>query len=162
MKCRNGLVGGNLFSRQLKAFATSQPVSSQSLSTSKLSANQYDDLYADRWAKFQCELATRFDIFRGQHWFSSLSRVTRNVNLCALAPLRSLLSCWCLVCHDSRSWRAERIPYNLYTKQHLFGNYSSFYAAKKLPKNVNIKGVFAANELDLDEVNVYGFDYDYT
>jgi hypothetical protein len=38
----------------------------------------------------------------------------------------------------------------------------NLFIAKKLPKNVNIHGVFAANELDLDEVNVYGFDYDYT
>lgn len=35
-------------------------------------------------------------------------------------------------------------------------------SAKKLPKDVNIKAVFACNELDLKEVNVYGFDYDYT
>lgn len=34
--------------------------------------------------------------------------------------------------------------------------------AKKLPKDVNKKGVFACNELDLKEINVYGFDYDYT
>lgn len=34
--------------------------------------------------------------------------------------------------------------------------------AKKLPKNVTQRGVFAANELDLEEVNIYGFDYDYT
>lgn len=34
--------------------------------------------------------------------------------------------------------------------------------AKKLPKDVNPKAVFACNELDLKEVNVYGFDYDYT
>ncbi|XP_067010623.1 5'-nucleotidase domain-containing protein 3 [Anabrus simplex] len=34
--------------------------------------------------------------------------------------------------------------------------------SKKLPQDVNIKGVFACNELDLKEVNVYGFDYDYT
>lgn len=27
---------------------------------------------------------------------------------------------------------------------------------------MNIKGVFACNELDLREVRVYGFDYDYT
>lgn len=38
----------------------------------------------------------------------------------------------------------------------------NLFLAKKLPKNVNLKGVFAANELDLEEVNVYGFDYDYT
>lgn len=35
-------------------------------------------------------------------------------------------------------------------------------AAKKLPKDVNFRGVFACNELNLDEVEVYGFDYDYT
>ncbi|XP_063219793.1 5'-nucleotidase domain-containing protein 3 isoform X2 [Bacillus rossius redtenbacheri] len=34
--------------------------------------------------------------------------------------------------------------------------------SKKLPMDVNIEGVFACNELDLKEVNVYGFDYDYT
>jgi len=34
--------------------------------------------------------------------------------------------------------------------------------AKKLPQDVNSKGVFACNELDLKEVQVYGFDYDYT
>nr|CAD7399941.1 unnamed protein product [Timema cristinae] len=33
---------------------------------------------------------------------------------------------------------------------------------KKLPPDVNIEAVFACNELDLKEVNVYGFDYDYT
>jgi hypothetical protein len=34
--------------------------------------------------------------------------------------------------------------------------------SKKLPKDVNPKAVFACNELDLKEVKVYGFDYDYT
>ncbi|XP_013135166.1 PREDICTED: 5'-nucleotidase domain-containing protein 3 [Papilio polytes] len=34
--------------------------------------------------------------------------------------------------------------------------------SKKLPQDVNPKGVFACNELDLSEVKVYGFDYDYT
>ncbi|KAH0952330.1 hypothetical protein HN011_006241 [Eciton burchellii] len=34
--------------------------------------------------------------------------------------------------------------------------------SKKLPQDVNSKGVFACNELDLKEVQVYGFDYDYT
>lgn len=34
--------------------------------------------------------------------------------------------------------------------------------AKKLPQDVNPRGVFACNELDLSEVSVYGFDYDYT
>ncbi|CAL7943768.1 unnamed protein product [Xylocopa violacea] len=36
------------------------------------------------------------------------------------------------------------------------------YESKKLPLDVNPKGVFACNELDLREVQVYGFDYDYT
>ncbi|XP_014100422.1 5'-nucleotidase domain-containing protein 3 isoform X1 [Bactrocera oleae] len=36
------------------------------------------------------------------------------------------------------------------------------FKSKKLPKDVNPYGVFANNELDLDEVDVYGFDYDYT
>lgn len=38
----------------------------------------------------------------------------------------------------------------------------SFSLAKKLPQDVNPRGVFACNELDLSEVKVYGFDYDYT
>lgn len=37
-----------------------------------------------------------------------------------------------------------------------------FLTAKKLPIDVNLHGVFACNELDLKEVEVYGFDYDYT
>lgn len=36
------------------------------------------------------------------------------------------------------------------------------FVAKKLPNDVNPRGVFACNELDLSEVKVYGFDYDYT
>lgn len=34
--------------------------------------------------------------------------------------------------------------------------------AKKLPLDVDPIGVFACNELNLKELNVYGFDYDYT
>lgn len=42
-------------------------------------------------------------------------------------------------------------------------NNSYFYfSAKKLPPNVDTQGVFACNELDLKEISVYGFDYDYT
>jgi len=33
---------------------------------------------------------------------------------------------------------------------------------KKLPPDVEVDGVFTTNELDLREVKVYGFDYDYT
>jgi len=35
-------------------------------------------------------------------------------------------------------------------------------SAKKLPRDVKPEAVFACNELDLSEVKVYGFDYDYT
>ncbi|KAK7603673.1 hypothetical protein V9T40_003672 [Parthenolecanium corni] len=34
--------------------------------------------------------------------------------------------------------------------------------SKKLPPDVNVRGVFACNQLDLREIEVYGFDYDYT
>ncbi|XP_059482720.1 5'-nucleotidase domain-containing protein 3 isoform X1 [Neocloeon triangulifer] len=34
--------------------------------------------------------------------------------------------------------------------------------SKKLPRDVKPEAVFACNELDLSEVKVYGFDYDYT
>jgi hypothetical protein len=36
------------------------------------------------------------------------------------------------------------------------------FSAKKLPRDVKPEAVFACNELDLSEVQVYGFDYDYT
>lgn len=36
------------------------------------------------------------------------------------------------------------------------------FTGKKLPENVNPRAVFACNELDLRDVSVYGFDYDYT
>lgn len=36
------------------------------------------------------------------------------------------------------------------------------FLAKKLPPDVDSKGVFACNQLDLREIEVYGFDYDYT
>ena len=34
--------------------------------------------------------------------------------------------------------------------------------AKPLPENMDPLGVYANNELDLKEIDVYGFDYDYT
>ena len=36
------------------------------------------------------------------------------------------------------------------------------FLGKKLPPDVELDGVFATNELDLKEVKVFGFDYDYT
>lgn len=65
VKCQNRILIGNLFSRQFLAFSAKQNALRQSLSTTSLSANQYDDLYADRWAKFQCEIfyARHFNMF---------------------------------------------------------------------------------------------------
>jgi 5' nucleotidase family len=37
-----------------------------------------------------------------------------------------------------------------------------FVSGKKPPPDVDANGVFATTELDLKEVDVYGFDYDYT
>ncbi|XP_026287604.1 5'-nucleotidase domain-containing protein 3 isoform X2 [Frankliniella occidentalis] len=62
-----------------------------------------------------------------------------------------------LLCNVIRTYIsvAERMN-DAYTKAH------KTLLGKKLPHDVNIKGVFACNELDLREVRVYGFDYDYT
>ena len=38
----------------------------------------------------------------------------------------------------------------------------SFRTAKRLPPDVNTRSVFANTELNLGEIEVYGFDYDYT
>ncbi|KAB7493802.1 5'-nucleotidase domain-containing protein 2 [Armadillidium nasatum] len=38
----------------------------------------------------------------------------------------------------------------------------SLWEKKKLPEDINSSVVFASNELDLGEIKVYGFDYDYT
>lgn len=51
---------------------------------------------------------------------------------------------------------------NLLRKKKLNLHICCRISAKKLPQDVNPQGVFACNELDLEEVNVYGFDYDYT
>ena len=37
-----------------------------------------------------------------------------------------------------------------------------FHTAKRLPPDVNTRSVFANTELNLGEIEVYGFDYDYT
>lgn len=106
-----------------------------------------------------------FGLFSRPNRFSSLfppPRHTERKRLCncfspslpLLLARRTATSCVAAL--------AERILYNLYTKHICCAIFLLLYSAKKLPKSVNIKGVFAANELDLDEVNVYGFDYDYT
>lgn len=151
MKCRNGIFSGNLFSRQRLALSASRNALNQSLSTSKLSANQYDDLYADRWAKFQCELiALDFILF----FEARIDFLRTHRSRCAAILSRVVLAAHFLL-RESHTICIQT------TSKHLFGFYL-FFAAKKLPKSVNSKGVFAANELDLDEVSIYGFDYDYT
>lgn len=59
-----------------------------------------------------------------------------------------------------------RCKYNCKKKKNIFKSENVFnivcFLAKKLPQDVNPQGVFACNELDLSEVSVYGFDYDYT
>lgn len=61
------------------------------------------------------------------------------------------------------AWRLTygnmRFKFNLIIFYIIFG---AGFSAKKLPKDVNKSAVFACNELDLNEIHVYGFDYDYT
>lgn len=44
----------------------------------------------------------------------------------------------------------------------LYVYFHYYLLGKKLPENVNPRAVFANNELDLRDIQVYGFDYDYT
>ncbi|XP_053968183.1 5'-nucleotidase domain-containing protein 3 isoform X2 [Anastrepha ludens] len=64
---------------------------------------------------------------------------------------------------DSRSQhRLGSKPQTVADFELLYGLTKEKFKSKKLPKDVNPVGVFANNELDLEEVDVYGFDYDYT
>ncbi|KAK4025884.1 hypothetical protein OUZ56_014924 [Daphnia magna] len=46
--------------------------------------------------------------------------------------------------------------------ENAYENAKAYCKGKKPPPDVDVDGVFATNELDLDKVSVYGFDYDYT
>ncbi|XP_058799257.1 5'-nucleotidase domain-containing protein 3 [Phymastichus coffea] len=69
-------------------------------------------------------------------------------------------------------WAAKRLytespgrSCNQLSRDHMRRSYALMMEkckSKKLPQDVNPQGVFACNELDLREVQVYGFDYDYT
>jgi len=51
------------------------------------------------------------------------------------------------------------------TKERLMTEYQRAYryiADQKLPEDVNKLGIFANDELSLGEIDVYGYDYDYT
>lgn len=56
LKCGTKILSGKLLTRQVLQLSANQIKWSKSLSTTKLTANHYDNLYADKWAKFQCEL----------------------------------------------------------------------------------------------------------
>ncbi|XP_046673635.1 5'-nucleotidase domain-containing protein 3 isoform X2 [Homalodisca vitripennis] len=90
--------------------------------------------------------------------FVSLSRLCQFSQ--SIGKQQSILLQWTAQIHMSSPRKTVEIPTGdpidayFRTKQK--------YESKKLPPNVNPRGVFACNELDLDEVKVYGFDYDYT
>lgn len=162
VKCRNRVLNSNLLNQQILPFVAKQNVRSRLLSTSKLSANQYDDLYADRWAKFQCEFlySSTYCNFEVKIDFSlSLSEFFLRIS-----PLREFHTTCTQLCKELNE-NLNRSSVQFVHKTISVYNCNFFFilfAAKKLPKNVNMQGVFAANELDLNEVSVYGFDYDYT
>ncbi|KAG0721009.1 5'-nucleotidase domain-containing protein 2 [Chionoecetes opilio] len=43
-----------------------------------------------------------------------------------------------------------------------YEDHKKLWESKKMPENVNLRSVFGNNELDLRDIDVYGFDYDYT
>ena len=56
---------------------------------------------------------------------------------------------------------ASRFPQRYFRKCRLKNDIISV-PAKRLPPDVNTRSVFANTELNLGEIEVYGFDYDYT
>ena len=51
------------------------------------------------------------------------------------------------------------------SSEELWTNYEqakNWLSCKKLPSNIEPQAVFCNDQIDLDEVQVYGFDYDYT
>ncbi|XP_064086629.1 5'-nucleotidase domain-containing protein 3-like isoform X1 [Macrobrachium nipponense] len=52
--------------------------------------------------------------------------------------------------------------YSVERLQKSYEDHKALWESKKLPDNVNPRSVFANNELDLRDIEVYGFDYDYT
>lgn len=134
VKCRSQILMGSSLKLQLLQSTSKQIVFNHSLSTSNLSATQYDDLYADRWAKFQCELIS-FDSFG---WDRIDFLLVRQVS-------RVFLSVACLETIRSESLPPERISYILYTKQmlkHLIYNISigSKKTAKKCKYQRGFRG----------------------
>ncbi|PNF26601.1 5'-nucleotidase domain-containing protein 3 [Cryptotermes secundus] len=77
-----------------------------------------------------------------------------------------------LLCYDvtlyesiqfsSAPWKVQRRCMSRESLSEAYVRTKQKCESKKLPPDVNKRAVFACNELDLKEVNVYGFDYDYT
>ncbi|CAH0392440.1 unnamed protein product [Bemisia tabaci] len=66
---------------------------------------------------------------------------------------------------SANSFRLFNVDKKFYSQESLTEAYikaKKKCESKKLPPNVDTQGVFACNELDLKEISVYGFDYDYT
>ncbi|XP_012239554.1 5'-nucleotidase domain-containing protein 3 isoform X1 [Bombus impatiens] len=97
---------------------------------------------------------------------------TRTLAVAAASPLviESVLPSWLVRVSGShvvpkRSVGDRALSRGQISRKDMLDNYQKTrekYKSKKLPLDVNPKGVFACNELDLKEVQVYGFDYDYT
>ncbi|XP_046641987.1 5'-nucleotidase domain-containing protein 3-like [Daphnia pulicaria] len=51
---------------------------------------------------------------------------------------------------------------NVTALEDAYENAKAYCKGKKPPPDVEVDGIFATNELDLKNVSVYGFDYDYT
>ncbi|XP_069678352.1 5'-nucleotidase domain-containing protein 3 isoform X2 [Periplaneta americana] len=62
----------------------------------------------------------------------------------------------------SSSWKVQHRYMSRKSLTEAYIKTKQKFESKKLPPDVNKNSVFACNELDLKEVNVYGFDYDYT
>ncbi|KAL1492968.1 hypothetical protein ABEB36_011123 [Hypothenemus hampei] len=75
----------------------------------------------------------------------------------------------CILKLNSNLFKTQQLRKEVWTRFHSTRRLEEAYKiiktkcqSKKLPQDVNPKAVFACNELDLKEVKVYGFDYDYT
>ncbi|XP_069941906.1 5'-nucleotidase domain-containing protein 2 isoform X3 [Cherax quadricarinatus] len=87
-------------------------------------------------------------------------RSLQSIRSLFLAPVRSgsLLE---VVTYTVMGSSAKR-EYSQEFLQKCYDDHRALWESKKQPENVNPRAVFASNELDLRDIKVYGFDYDYT
>lgn len=71
---------------------------------------------------------------------------------------------WIHNCQPSLStpFRPEKREQNFFTKTEILEIYKSKFKATYNGGEVDTQGVFANNELDMSEIDIFGFDYDYT